>query len=147
MLPQPLTWNDRDWAGFSQVLGSLRHLGGQHDDASQTTSHPLVDRARSQYASRRARDRIFADNAELFNEPVWDILLDLFIARHEGRRVSISSACIAACVSQTTALRRLNDLQRRGLIERASDVGDSRRHYVSLTDAATELVTRALQHP
>ncbi len=49
--------------------------------------------ARESYATRRRRSRIFQNN-ELFGEPAWDILLDLYIAHVEKKSVSVSSACI-----------------------------------------------------
>jgi hypothetical protein len=33
---------------------------------------------------------------ELFKDPAWDILLDLYVARADGRGISVSSACIAS---------------------------------------------------
>jgi hypothetical protein len=41
---------------------------------------------------------------DLFADPGWDILLDLYAARQEGKQVSVSSLCIAAAVPPTTAL-------------------------------------------
>ena len=41
----------------------------------------------------------------LFADPAWDIMLDLFAARIEGKDITVSSAGIAACVPPTTALR------------------------------------------
>jgi hypothetical protein len=51
--------------------------------------------------ARRLRNQFFAD--ELFADPAWDMLLDLFAAGLEKRRVSVSSLCIAAAVPPTTA--------------------------------------------
>lgn len=48
--------------------------------------------ARQAYALRRKRAAIFG-NPELFGEPAWDILLDLYIAHAEAKPVSVSSAC------------------------------------------------------
>jgi len=72
---------------------------------------------------------------DLFGEPAWDILLDLFIAAKEGKRISITSACIGAAAPSTTSLRWLNILEREQLIEREGDSNDLRRSYVRLTGA------------
>ena len=72
-------------------------------------------------------------NADLFGEPTWDILLDLFVAAREDRRVPTTSACIGAHVPPTTALRWLRILEMRGLVEREEDGHDGRRTFVRLS--------------
>lgn len=117
----------------------VRNLG-----PPQPTRH-LVDRAgrlaERAYAARRARDTVFAD-AELFADPAWDILLDLFISEQRKRPVSITSASIASCVPATTALRWLSLLEARGYLQRAEDDTDKRRAFVRLTDKSRSLLTR-----
>lgn len=71
----------------------------------------------------------------MFGEPSWDILLDLFIAQGKARPVSVSSACIASSTPQSTALRYVGLLEKVGLIRRAKDPRDGRRHYLELTEA------------
>lgn len=87
--------------------------------------------ARELYASRRRRHRYLP--AELFGEPTWDILLDLYVAAREGRRVPTTSACIGAHVPPTTALRWLRILESRGMVEREDDGRDGRRTFVCLS--------------
>jgi hypothetical protein len=70
---------------------------------------------------------------ELFGEPAWDILLDLFISAKQGKRVSVSSACIGAAVPTTTALRWLAVLESRGHIVREDDPADARRAFLHLS--------------
>ena len=60
--------------------------------------------ARKAYALRRKRAALFG-NPDLFGEPAWDILLDLYIAAGEGKPVSVSSACIGSAAPATTGLR------------------------------------------
>jgi DNA-binding transcriptional ArsR family regulator len=79
--------------------------------------------------------------ADLFADPAWDMLLDLMAARLEGKRVAISSLCIAAAVPMTTALRWIGVLAEGGLVVRVADPGDGRRAYVELAEATA----RALQ--
>lgn len=87
--------------------------------------------ARELYAGRRRRGRYF--NIDLFGEPTWDILLDLYVAAREDRRVPTTSACIGAHVPPTTALRWLRILETRGVVEREEDGRDGRRTFVRLT--------------
>jgi DNA-binding transcriptional ArsR family regulator len=111
----------------TEQAGELVFLGAE-SAASQKAELAL---ARQTYALRRRRHRFLS--ADLFGEPTWDILLDLFIAVHEGRRVPTTSACIGAHVPPTTALRWLRILESRGLVEREEDGRDGRRTFVKLS--------------
>jgi hypothetical protein len=92
----------------------------------------------------RARHRrVAAFGADLFADPVWDMMLDLLAARLEGRPVSTSSLCIAAGVPGTTALRWIRLLTQRGLFVRVADPRDGRGVLVQLSDDAAE---RLLAH-
>ena len=73
----------------------------------------------------------------LFEDPAWDMLLDLFAAELEGRQVLVSSLCIASAVAPTTALRWINKLIAVGLLERQPDTLDRRRAFVALTPRAS----------
>ena len=88
--------------------------------------------ARQAYALRRKRAAIFG-NPELFGEPAWDILLDLYIAHVDGKPVSVSSACIGSAAPPTTGLRWLGVLADEGLVVRENDPEDNRRVLVRLT--------------
>lgn len=74
--------------------------------------------------------------ADLFADPAWDILLDLMAARLEGKKVAVSSLCIAAAVPPTTALRWIAMLTERGLLRRVADPEDGRRIHMELSDDA-----------
>ncbi len=91
---------------------------------------------------RRLRENHFA--GDLFADPAWDILLDLFIHGSLGQRVPVTSACIASNVPQATALRWLGMLEDRGLISREDDPSDRRRTFVALTRQGESAVTQYL---
>ena len=78
--------------------------------------------------ARRMRAQYFDE--QLFADPVWDMLLDLFEAELAQRRVSVSSLCIAAEVPATTALRTMAE---KNLVIRRNDPIDGRRVYVELS--------------
>ena len=103
---------------------------------NQTT--PL-QRAKEYYRKRRSRERIFG-RSDLFADPAWDILIDLFIAYEEGQGISISSACIASAVPTTTALRWLKLLEEEGHISRINDPSDARRVNLYLSETSANKV-------
>ncbi len=61
------------------------------------------------------------------------MLLDLFIADRERRKMTVKSVCISANVPTTTALRHLRWLHEQGLVERLSHPRDARSTHVRLT--------------
>lgn len=85
-------------------------------------------------AARQLRTHFL--DAQLFGEPGWDLLLDLYDAELGQRRVQIGGACIGSGVAATTALRWLHTMESRGLIHRVNDPTDGRRVFVYLSVAA-----------
>lgn len=103
-------------------------------EAGDPHSLPPVRIAREMLAARRMRAEVF--DADLFGEPAWDILLELFVAGEEGTPVALSSAGIGSMVPPTTALRWLRLLEERGIVLRRLDPADGRRTHVALSEAA-----------
>lgn len=99
-----------------------------------------IAKAFRQARSKRSRHR----PGELFGEPAWDILLDLFVQSVACRAVSITSATLASGVPCTTALRHIALLQQNGLIERQRNTRDRRVSYVALTEKGRQAMTAAL---
>ncbi|MGC5798747.1 hypothetical protein [Sphingomonas sp. NFX23] len=97
---------------------------------------PSAADVRRAIRARRLRDQFFG--ATLFEDPGWDMLLDLYAAELERGRVSVSSLCIAAAVAPTTALRWIARMTDTGLFERRPDLLDRRRAFMVLSDRASE---------
>ena len=91
---------------------------------------------RQMIRARRLRDQFFGDG--LFEDPAWDMLLDLYAAALERTDVSVSSLCIAAAVAPTTALRWITRMTDAGLFERRPDPFDRRRAYMALSPSARQ---------
>jgi DNA-binding MarR family transcriptional regulator len=122
------------------VIDLLRgeKVGGPGPDCGALTSGPanqmITAAAKAMYRARRKRQRHFAMLERDFGEPVWDVMLDLFIAGREKRRVSVSSACIAADVPPTTALRWIQHMEEQAVVVREPDPTDRRRTYLRLSE-------------
>jgi DNA-binding MarR family transcriptional regulator len=123
---------DRVLSAIERRLTELRDLARSSSRAVQKTTLPV---ARMLVADRRRRDRVFAEY-DIFGEPGWDILLDLYAAHSERRDVSVSSACIAAAVPPTTALRWIQMLTEKALLTRQPDPFDRRRVHLRLAPEA-----------
>ncbi|MEP7222093.1 MAG: MarR family winged helix-turn-helix transcriptional regulator [Novosphingobium sp.] len=131
-------------------VGLMRSLGMHSLEAIPSDETNWADLARAQYRDRRLRGQLFED-AALFGEPAWDLLLDLFIAARERKQVPVTSACIGAAVPTTTALRWLTVLEAQGLVIRENDASDARRVFVRLSSDAyarmTEYFRRSSRGP
>ncbi|MCX9148797.1 hypothetical protein [Erythrobacter sp. WG] len=122
-------------------------LTSERVGATNGTSTELLERlvalAENELRSRKMRARFLPE--ELFGEGGWSMLLDLFVSEYHGRKVSTTSACIAADVPATTALRWLDLLEKKGLIQRALTTRDKRVKYVALTNKAREALCALLR--
>lgn len=104
-----------------------------------------VDRHRAKAVRRVLRQRRMREQyfpADLFADPAWDMLLDLYAARLERQPVSVSSLCIAAAVPATTALRWIKTMTDAGLFVREADPLDGRRIFIGLAEAAFDSLAR-----
>jgi hypothetical protein len=90
-----------------------------------------------------ARRRLYAlFGRRLFSDPSWDILLELFVSTLEGRKVTVSTACMSACAPTTTALRHIAYLVQEGLVVRRPHPADARSTYLELTGQAVSRLTQ-----
>ena len=112
-------------------------------------SGELPDRAATHKAvrrmlkARRARADFF--DSDLFADPAWDILLELYATELAQRRMSVSNVCDASDVPATTALRWIKALEDRCLLQRRQDPHDGRRTFIELTKQASRLMESFLQ--
>ncbi|MGB3711207.1 MAG: MarR family transcriptional regulator [Erythrobacter sp.] len=106
-------------------------IDGAND--TRTRRQIYAELALAQYERRRNRNSIFG-RPDLFGEPAWDILLDLYVAFVRDKPVSVSSACIGSAAPPTTGLRWLGVLCEEGFTLREHDPNDLRRVLVRLTE-------------
>lgn len=93
----------------------------------------LVGLCQAVYRLRRARPKYMAAVGDLFADPIWDMMLDLYVASQRGQLTTVTNACVAADVPQTTGLRYIEKLTSRGLAVRYSHLKDKRMLGLELT--------------
>ncbi len=84
--------------------------------------------ARAVLAGRRRRKTYF--RGVRFYDPSWDMILELYVATCERRRIAVSQLCKLSGGSTTTALRHIEQLEALGYIVRQTDPDDARRLIV-----------------
>jgi len=90
--------------------------------------------------NRRSRDRLFpACNG---GDPSWEIVLFVLEQEVLQRSVSVTSACHATAIPQTTAMRKIDELVDAGLLARIPDEDDRRRVLLSSTPSCRESARR-----
>ena len=82
--------------------------------------------------ARQQRGRFFKSN--LFADPAWDMLLELYGASLTERRLTVSRLAERSGVPLTTALRWIATLETEGLIDRQNDRFDRRRTFLELSE-------------
>ncbi len=127
---------DRLAAGGNGTTQTLRLVRLAADEAIEREA--AHKRLRRILKARRARAEFF--DGDLFADPAWDILLELYACELGQRRMSVSDACGASDVPATTALRWIRTLEDRGLLQRRDDPTDGRRAFVQLSEAGSSAV-------
>lgn len=124
----------------SEASLSPRETRGDVGDAKRV--EVAFDIAKKTLARHQQRNRRLGD--ELFSDPAWEMLLELYIARVNDQNFSVGSVCIASAVPLTSALRWCKQLQQRELVRRERDPRDGRRVFLKLTDSAFAELTEIL---
>ncbi|ODP38119.1 MarR family winged helix-turn-helix transcriptional regulator [Sphingomonas turrisvirgatae] len=100
--------------------------------SSRTANQSLAALARHTLKARAAIAGLFPD--ELFLESAWDIMLELFVARAEGKPLCIKDLVAISRGSPTSTLRRIDRMEASGLMQRRLDPRDHRRVTADLTE-------------
>lgn len=133
--------SDQDIAAeLEELRAKLDRLGQQ---VATQTAHVRAEAVHSVIRARAVRLQLF--DADLFADPAWDMLLHLFAQELEHQRVAVSKLCEASGAPETTALRHLGALVRRGLVTRRPDERDARRVWVELSPAGSGAMRRYFQ--
>ena len=99
---------DQHWGEYPDAAEPADLSPGAPPFCPEARAHAV----RNLIRHRRRREQLFGD--EVFADPVWDILLDLYASHYEGKNVAVTSLCIAAAVPPTTALRWIKVMTEKG---------------------------------
>lgn len=75
---------------------------------------------------------------------IWSMLVDLLSAHLRGLNVTVTSLCCVTNAPQTTSLRKIEQIESLGLVERRADADDRRRRIVVLSEKGIETVLACL---
>ncbi|HEX6785393.1 MAG TPA: hypothetical protein VF098_12180 [Sphingomicrobium sp.] len=118
----------------SRIATSLARISAGTEQSELNKDEPIPEVAAETVAAviraRRLRTTYF--KSELFADPAWDMMLELFHAELVHRRISTSALCAVAGVPETTAHRWLKNMIDERLFVRREDPLDARRIYVEL---------------
>ena len=110
---------------------SLSTTGNVHPVSSPEQREMLrADAARVQFA-RELRRKLF--DPHIFGEYAWEILLVLYVSESTRGRLNTTELCEQSGAAMTTALRWLDFLEERDLINRYDSSVDQRIVYVELS--------------
>jgi len=133
-----------DLGTIAALLGGM--LSNQsRDEGGLVQIHPSseVDLARRTLKARRRREELLGREFGL--DLPWYVLLDLFVAAAEGRRVSVTAASLAAGGAPSSGLRMVSRMVEAGLLIRSPDSCDGRRSWVTLSSSTYDVLRQLLE--
>lgn len=125
---------------IDQYLGEkdIKVIGTRESDKSE-----LVKLAQIIRKNVLIREEILPDMVPA--SPVWRLLIEMYIAKYQGRGVSITDAALLVNIPLTTTLRYLKILEDKGILQRDSDRHDKRRAWLRLREKGILIVERSLR--
>lgn len=114
------------------------------DNTLSKTSQDLSRAVKRILRFRDLRNEMFG--GQLFADPAWDMMLEIFMCDLTQQRISVSAACAGSRVPATTGLRWAKLLERRGILTRRNDPLDSRRVHLSLSEEAFTKMRLLMEH-
>lgn len=93
--------------------------------------------------ARRGREAVFGK--DLFSDPAWDILLELYAARLASRTMAVSELATAIGTPFLTTTRWVSALEARGFVERGKSAG-VQHAQIRLTPEGASRMKRLVHH-
>lgn len=131
----------RSWPKAAAGPFDLRSGHNEHDKPGDGGGvHTALANARRTGRRRLLRRQLLGTD-ELFGEPAWDMLIDLFVHHCQGMSVSTSSLCVASDLSMSSALRLVQRMIDADLLMREADPADGRRNFIRLSPSTAHRLT------
>jgi hypothetical protein len=128
-----------DW--INRAISRLLAKGaGRRPTSPAAAVHGTVERIRDAQGRRKSRDRLFG--VQMFGEPPWDIMIELFIADCEGRQASIGDLCDSSLLERSTVMRWLQILEMENILTRTPNP-----HNILLSGSARAAMCRYFGEP
>jgi DNA-binding MarR family transcriptional regulator len=141
----------RNWLAAAEALitDSRRAIDvfGKHSDDAEGVNIDPLQTARYFTGLYRRRNELFEElgAGDVFADPAWHMLIDLFLETKANRQVSVSSLCLGSLAPPTTALRYIMLMVEKGVLTRVPDPSDNRRIFISLAPASLQALEELFQ--
>ena len=147
-----MRWNEGGRESLEALIGAWRARGGDDRAGGAPIDLPElpseVERAKALIERRRLRTVAFGGFADLFYDPVWDMLLQLFVAHEEGTGLTIRTLCADARLPPSVRRRWILAMEQRQLVNCwSADEGaghDPDDRHVGLTAQAVTMLLNYL---
>jgi DNA-binding MarR family transcriptional regulator len=106
----------------------------QHKLSDDELDDYLIEMLGKYFDNKRLRYIIVSQ--DLFSDPYWDILVELFHARLRCKDITVSAIATAGNMPQTTGLRYIDSLLAMEYIYREKDDWDGRKVFIRISDKA-----------
>lgn len=131
--------------GINQIIDELSAIKSNIVEISEKVENEIRseifesndDKYLSNFVQRYMENRNLRNkmiHKDLFSDPCWDILIDVFSARLNEKNISVSAVATAGNMPHTTGLRYIDTLEKIGYIYRERDDWDGRRIFVKISD-------------
>jgi DNA-binding MarR family transcriptional regulator len=129
---------------LARALSELANVTSDEGPAKrEPTKADLLREAKHQFKSHLLREAHFTGLP--FHETGWEILLELYIAEAEGRRLNVMAIGLESHIPSATLVRWIALLEQRRLVFRQPDHTDRRRTWISLTPLGSEKLDLCLR--
>jgi DNA-binding MarR family transcriptional regulator len=126
---------------LANVADEERHA--RHESVHEPSKAELLREARHQFKAQLVREAHFEGLP--FHETGWEILLELYIAEAEGRKLNVTAIGLDGHIPNATLVRWIALLEQRQLVFRQPDTIDRRRTWIALTPLGSEKLDLCLR--
>ena len=128
-----MTYQDVAAAGAHvPEIPDIASLEAEFRDNPPRSRYADLSIARLAQQAKLTRAQFF--NSQLFSDPAWDMLLELYTTTLVERKLSVSRLAERTGLPSTTTLRWLAALEREQLVERSEHPFDRRQVLLSLSE-------------